>query len=82
MHTDQWSILDYGSVNKWKQGWGKHDEGPFPFTDLLQQVQLPIVTQSVCKIRLREYEFREETMICAEDVVNDGIDSCQVAILH
>ena len=56
-------------------GWGALTEsGGFP--DLLQKVQVPIVSDSACQAAYGS-QLKPTSMVCAGDIVNGGKDSCQ-----
>jgi secreted trypsin-like serine protease len=56
-------------------GWGGIREGG-PLADVLQEVSVPLIPNSVCKQQPR-YNNVTDNMICAGDIVAGGIDSCQ-----
>ena len=61
-------------------GWGRLRWRFGRGSEKLQEVQLPIVPQSQCG-NLLGSSFEEQTMVCAGNVTDGGIDTCQVLSL-
>lgn len=66
-------------------GWGSIQEGDRKMTDVLQEIQIPIVENDLCKKRYRnhyqfadipDYLFDNKSILCA-GLLEGGKDSCQ-----
>merc|ERR1711962_1235614 len=67
------SGTDFTGRNAWVYGWGATQEGGF-LTDKLREVQVQIVSDSVCSSALEGLSTITQDMLCAGGV--EGKDSC------
>ena len=56
-------------------GWGVTREGDYHLSNILQEVNVPVVSSTACKASLGEYDITDN-MLCAGGI--KGQDACQV----
>ena len=68
--------VDTAPVNVWTSGWGTTSEGSYTLPNLLNKVEVPLVTTKACNAATAYNGEITDRMICA-GLVAGGKDSCQ-----
>lgn len=68
--------VDQAPVNVWTSGWGTTSEGSYTLPNLLNKVEVPLVTTKACNADTAYNGDITDRMICA-GLVAGGKDSCQ-----